>query len=292
MDVQVMDIATGEVSTVFSGRGMREVMAFFPDGQSLLVRESVRSGNDQDIYRLDIDKSALTPLMPHQGKARYLAARLFKDGSGGVTVCDQDSDFMAIHRFAAEGGSAKPVVELSNHNIEALALSPDQTRIAFLANEDGWSRIGIVDRDGSGLISFEEQPSGVIGSIAFTPDGSSLISAGKRIETADNLEARSWSRSFRGTGGRGCERARYVGLCRSGHRAFRELRRPRHTGLRLHTENTAADRWLPRTVHRTRRPRNAVAAGFSRRRAVPGEPGSYGRGAQCTRQHRLWPDIP
>lgn len=175
MDVQIMDIATGEVSTVFSGRGMREVMAFFPDGQSLLVRESVRSGNDQDIYRLDIDKSALTPLMPHQGKARYLAARLFKDGSGGVTVCDQDSDFMAIHRFAAEGGSAKPVVELSNHNIEALALSPDQTRIAFLANEDGWSRIGIVDRDGSGLISFEEQPSGVIGSIAFTPDGSSLI---------------------------------------------------------------------------------------------------------------------
>lgn len=175
MDVHVMDVETGKVSTVFSGGGMREVLAFFPDGKSLLVRESVRSGNDQDIYRLDISTGALTPLMPHAGKARYLAARLFKDGSGGLTACDQDNDFMVIRPFGAEGGSAAPVVSLPNRNAEALALSPDQTRIAFLINEDGWSRIALANRDGSDVTMFENQPVGVITSVAFTPDGQSLV---------------------------------------------------------------------------------------------------------------------
>jgi dipeptidyl aminopeptidase/acylaminoacyl peptidase len=175
MDVHVMEIATRDVATVHIGRGMREVLAFFPDGKSLLVRESLRSGNDQDLYRLDIEIGALLPLMPHEGKARYLAARLFKDGSGGLTVCDQDNDFMAIRPFGAEGGSAAPVVTLPNRNAEALALSPDQTRFAFLINEDGWSRIATANRDGSDVTTFENQPVGVITSVAFAPDGQSLV---------------------------------------------------------------------------------------------------------------------
>lgn len=175
MDVHVMEIATRDVATVHLGRGMREVLAFFPDGKSLLVRESLRSGNDQDLYRLDIEAGSLTPLMPHEGKARYIAARLFKDGSGGLTVCDQDNDFMLIRPFGAEGGSAAPVVTLPNRNTEALALSPDQTRIAFLINEDGWSRIATANRDGGDVKTFENQPVGVITSVAFTPDGQSLV---------------------------------------------------------------------------------------------------------------------
>ncbi|MCQ1574174.1 S9 family peptidase [Neorhizobium galegae] len=175
MDIHVMNVTTGEASTVFVGTGMREALAFFPDGNALLVRESLRSGNDQDMYRLDIVNGGLTPIMPHAGKARYLAARLFRDGSGGVAVCDQGRDFMAICRFAAEDGSVAPLVGLSDRDIEAVALSPDQQRIAYVSNEDGWSRIGLCNRDGSDMRPFEGQPVGVITSVAFTPDGQSLV---------------------------------------------------------------------------------------------------------------------
>ncbi|WP_029617064.1 S9 family peptidase [Pseudorhizobium marinum] len=175
MDVHVMDVATRTVSTVLTGTGMREVLAFFPDGQSLLVRESLRSGNDQDIYRLDIASGERMPFLEHAGKARYLAARLFKDGSGGLTVCDQDSDAMRIGRFAADGTGFVPVVDLPSRDAEALALSPDQQRVAFVVNEEGWSRIGLCGRDGSNLRLLDAQPSGVITSLAFTPDGRSLV---------------------------------------------------------------------------------------------------------------------
>jgi dipeptidyl aminopeptidase/acylaminoacyl peptidase len=175
MDIHVMTIASRETSTAHVGRGMAEVLAFFPDGQSLLVRQSVRSGNDQDICRLDIGSGVLLPVLPHTGKARYLAARLFKDGSGGLTICDQGSDFMAIRRFAEEGGNVTTVVELPNRDAEALALSPDQQRIAFAINEDGWSRLGLCNLDGSDFLMLEKQPAGVISSVAFTPDGQSLV---------------------------------------------------------------------------------------------------------------------
>jgi dipeptidyl aminopeptidase/acylaminoacyl peptidase len=175
MDIHVTEIVSRETKTVYVGSGMREVLAFFPDGQSLLVRGSLRSGNDQDMYRLDIETGALAPLMPHEGKARYLAARLFKDGTGGLTICDQGRDFMSICRFAAEGGNIDPVLEVADRNIEAIALSPGQDRIAFSINEDGWSRIGIANRDGSDPRSFDSQPVGVITSVAFTPCGQSLV---------------------------------------------------------------------------------------------------------------------
>jgi len=175
MDVHVTDIASRETKVVHVGSGMREVLAFMPDGQSLLLRESLRSGNDQDIYRLDIATGSLAPLMPHDGKARYLAARLFKDGTGGLTISDQNRDFMAISRFSADGGEITPVLEFAGRDIEAMALSPGRDRIALVVNEDGWSRIGIADRDGGNLIRFDHQPTGVITSVAFTPDGRSLV---------------------------------------------------------------------------------------------------------------------
>lgn len=175
MDLHILELATREVVTVYEGVGMREVLAFFPHGRSLLVRSSLRSGNDQEIARLDLEERVLTPLMPHDGKARYLAARLFKDGSGGLAVCDQGRDLMAIQRFSAEGGCAETVVEFADRNVEAVALAPDQNRIAFLVNDDGWSRIGLANHDGSDVRLIESQPVGVISSVAFAPDGRSLV---------------------------------------------------------------------------------------------------------------------
>lgn len=175
MDIHVMDLSTQVATCVREGDGMREVLAFFLDGQSLLVRESLRSGNDQDMYRLDIATGRLTPLMPHQGRARYLAARLFKDGRGGLAVCDQGSDFMGIRQFPAEGGETANIFDMSGRNIEALALSPDQQKIAFVLNDEGWSRIGLCDREGRSIRMFEGHPPGVVTSLAFTPDSRSLV---------------------------------------------------------------------------------------------------------------------
>ncbi|GAK69504.1 peptidase S9 family protein [Agrobacterium rubi TR3 = NBRC 13261] len=187
MDIHVMAIATREISAIHLGKGMREVLAFSPDGQSLLVRESLRSGNDQDIFRLAIDSGELTPVLPHDGKARYLAARLFKDGSGGLAVCDQGSDFMAIVGFANEGSSVTPVVAVPNRNIEAFALSPDQQRIAFVVNDEGWSHIGLCNRDGSDVRMIKEQPNGVISYVAFTPDGQSLVFPLESVATPPSI---------------------------------------------------------------------------------------------------------
>lgn len=175
MDIHVMDVAARTAACVHEEKGMREVLAFFPDGQSLLVRESLRSGNDQDLYRLDIATGTVTSLMPHEGRARYLAARLFKNGSGGLAVCDEGGDFMGLRRFDGEGGEAARVLDVPGCNIEALALSPDQQRIAFTVNEEGWSRIGLCDRDGGALRMFGGHPPGVVASLAFTPDGTSLV---------------------------------------------------------------------------------------------------------------------
>jgi dipeptidyl aminopeptidase/acylaminoacyl peptidase len=67
------------------------------------------------------------------------------------------------------------VREYPSKNIDAMALSPAQDRIACIINDEGWSRICLIGRDGKNERVYEGHPKGVISSLAFTPDGSKLV---------------------------------------------------------------------------------------------------------------------
>ncbi|MGL4965228.1 MAG: S9 family peptidase [Inquilinus sp.] len=175
MDIHVMEVATRQATCVYQGELFREVMAFFPDGQALLVRDSTRATMDQDLFRLDLGTGAYEPFLPHDGRARYVAAKTRKDGSGLYLLTDQGRDFQGIAFLSFADRSLEWVMAPEGQDVEAMALSPDQGRLAYVINEEGWTRILVRDLASGAETTVAGLPPGVTSSVSWRPDGSGLV---------------------------------------------------------------------------------------------------------------------
>jgi dipeptidyl aminopeptidase/acylaminoacyl peptidase len=175
MDVYVMDVATRAATCVYTGTGYRDPLAFFADGETLLLRDWADGPHGQTLQRLTLKTGAIENLLPHQGKAEYRAARMRRDGSGFYVLCDQDSNHFRIGFAPADGGTVQWLVEEQDLSIEAMAISADQRRIAYAVNEEGWHRIVVRDMADGTQRRIEGLPPGIVGSLAWVPGGQALV---------------------------------------------------------------------------------------------------------------------
>lgn len=175
MDLYVMTVATGEAKCLYQGTGWRTPAGFAPDGLTLLVNDCERAMTDQTFCQLDLLSGAYENLLPHQGRACYLAPKFFKDGSGIVMISDQERDYQSLMFKAHDSDRLLELAAFDAQDVEALAIAPDQQSIALVLNRQGWSDLVIVDRKGAVLKSFVTPMSCVIASVAWTPDGAALV---------------------------------------------------------------------------------------------------------------------
>jgi dipeptidyl aminopeptidase/acylaminoacyl peptidase len=174
MDVYVMDVATRAATRVHAARGYRDVLAYFPDGQSLLVRDWSRGPHDQVLQRLTIGTGSVENLLPHEGRAEYRAVRMRRDGAGFHALCDQDCDHFRIGFVPAAGGAVQWLVEESGKSIEAMAVAGDG-RMAYAVNDQGWHRLYIRDAACGQDRRIEGLPPGIVGSLAWVPGTDVLV---------------------------------------------------------------------------------------------------------------------
>lgn len=175
MDVYVMDLATGQATCVRQGSGYQDVLAFYPDGAALLLRDWAGGPHDQHLLRLDLQDGAATPLLPHAGRAEYSAVRMRRDGSGFYVLSDQDNDHFRIGSADAEGSSVQWLVAVENRSIEAMAASPDPARIAYVVNQRGWHEVRVRDLASGADDAITGLPAGVARSLAWAPGSDTLL---------------------------------------------------------------------------------------------------------------------
>lgn len=174
MDIYVMDVATRQSRCVLEGVGWRQPLAFYPDGKAILVQDSSRSMNDQDLLELNLTTGDARVLLPHDGKAKYLAPKFKKDRSGFFLLTDQGREFLGLAFLDLERRSLQWVVTPEN-DIEALALSSDQARLAYVANVEGWNEVIIRECSTGAEIRVEGNPPGTISSVAWYPDAGGIV---------------------------------------------------------------------------------------------------------------------
>src|SRR5205823_9335122 len=105
------------------------------------------SANESYLYTVDVASGEKTPLTPNTGseKVSYDYAQFSSDGKGIYLTSDRDSEFL---RLAYMDLATKKVTYLSDSikwNIELFSLSPDRKTLAFVSNEDGVSRLHLLD---------------------------------------------------------------------------------------------------------------------------------------------------
>lgn len=167
-DPCVIDIATGAKRRLAEVRGPHELPCWTPDGAAIVLSTAPETF-EADLMRVDVATGAITPLTPHEGKARHLSPQWKPDGSGFWVLTDQGRDFLGV-AFQTPGGAPRWLFT-PEADVEQLQLSPDRTALAAVVNEQGYSRLHLLDAVTGAVLARPEHPKGVITKVTWHPDG-------------------------------------------------------------------------------------------------------------------------
>jgi dipeptidyl aminopeptidase/acylaminoacyl peptidase len=206
-DVWVRDMATGQARPVVTAGGSWSAQDFSPDGRRLLVTRYV-SINEAYPGEVDLATGELTLFPVDGGKAAFGGFEYAPDGASVYFVSDEPvagrpSEFRTLRYHAPDDGTVR---ELSGHipwDVEGFTLADDGRHLAYVTNEDGIYRLRVLALPGHAEIALPELPVGVIGGLAFSPDGRRLaLTLNSATSPSDayviDLAARSltrWTRS-------------------------------------------------------------------------------------------------
>jgi dipeptidyl aminopeptidase/acylaminoacyl peptidase len=160
------DPKTDRLLTQLNGGGWR-VLDWSDDGATLLVHEYI-SINESYLHRLDFKTGALKPLTPRGGeKVAYYGGKFARDGQSVFTASDRGSEFHRLVRIDLATGKETPLTTDIPWDIEDFSLARDNRTLAFVANEDGISKLHLLDPRTGRERRAPALPLGVIGGLKF-----------------------------------------------------------------------------------------------------------------------------
>jgi dipeptidyl aminopeptidase/acylaminoacyl peptidase len=145
-----------------------------PDDKKLLVGEYV-SANESYGWLVDVATGEKTLLTPKGAeKVAYGGAQFSHDGKGAYVTTDKDSEFQ---RLAYIDFATKQHTYLTDHikwDVDSFEVSPDGSTIAFVTNEDGISRLRLLDTKTRKEKTAPSLPVGLIGGLEWRDNGDEL----------------------------------------------------------------------------------------------------------------------
>ena len=177
-DVWVMDPADPSNARMVleSADGSFWAPAEFSASGSKLLLSNFISITDSRVHLLDLDSGEAVLLAGGTEKRSANEPIAFDDDSDGFwLITDQGSEFSQLAWQPAVPG-AKPVIVSGDisWNVSAAVISHDRSRIAFVTNEDGMSRVYLLDTRSREYRRVESIPTGLAFGITFSPDDRQL----------------------------------------------------------------------------------------------------------------------
>ncbi|HET7439933.1 MAG TPA: S9 family peptidase [Terriglobales bacterium] len=176
VDLWVMDPSkpgTERMLAQLEGGGW-EALDWSPDDRSIVAMEEI-SANESYLWLFDSTSGAKTLLTPKGGpKVSYSGAQFSKDGKGIYTTTDKDSEF---HRLAYIDLGTKQHSYLTNNipwDIDEFDLSQDGKKLAFVANEDGYGFLHLLDTSTRQEKAVPTLPKGVVLGVRWHKDSRNL----------------------------------------------------------------------------------------------------------------------
>jgi len=173
-DVYVSDMQNPQSSSiVLEKQGMWAAVEWSPDDKNLLITNYV-SANESYYYIFDLNSKELAQMNPSKKKIAYGGAMFSKDGKGIYYTSDEDTEFRHLRYYNLSTKKSTILTKDIPWDVEEGDLSDDGSKLAFLVNEDGISKLHLLQLPSMQELKLPELPVGVIGGISFSPDSKRL----------------------------------------------------------------------------------------------------------------------
>ncbi|PKL74756.1 MAG: hypothetical protein CVV27_18880, partial [Candidatus Melainabacteria bacterium HGW-Melainabacteria-1] len=173
-DIHLTDIGSPDSTRLICKvQGLWVPVCWSPDNRLLLVMDYL-SATETHYHLLEIESGEMRPLLEKvPGGVAYGDARFSGDGSKLYFCADRESEFMQLHCLELATGEIETLTAHIPWNVTAIDLSPDGATLALISNEDGLSRMYLLDTN-SHELSRLKLPMGILGEPRFSPDGSQI----------------------------------------------------------------------------------------------------------------------
>lgn len=182
-----MDIYIADPSTTSGERRLTEVQGSWepldwsPDGRRLLITESV-SANESYLYWLDVASGERHTLTPRNARKEdptvsYQGGKWSADGKWVYVASDKDSEFLRLVRLDATTGAATVISGDVPWDVEDFDRSEDGKLLAYLVNEDGFSRLHLIETATGKSLALPDLPAGSATGLKFRPSSHELAFA-------------------------------------------------------------------------------------------------------------------
>ncbi|WP_205686814.1 alpha/beta hydrolase family protein [Caulobacter flavus] len=158
---------------IFKGEGQVSPIDVSPDGKTVLLGRYYSIGESKR-WLLDVASGKTTELNPAKGKVSYDGGLFTPDGKSILMLSDEGSDFMRLVEFDLATGKKHLVSGERPWDVEDFKLSKDGRVLAYVVNEDGYSKLVVQDFRTRRALPQPTLPGGVVSNLAFSEDGSKL----------------------------------------------------------------------------------------------------------------------
>jgi dipeptidyl aminopeptidase/acylaminoacyl peptidase len=183
VDLWVMDprdATTDRMATELKGGG-HAALDWSPDDRTLLVGEYV-SVNESYLWLMPVDgggsaggRTLLTPRAePGAEPVAYGGGAFAADGKSLYLTTDLGSEFRRLARFDLEGRQYEYLTSDADRDVDDIAMSRDRSKLAFLTNDEGISRLHLLDTKTGERTAVPGIPVGVIGGLNWHANGRDL----------------------------------------------------------------------------------------------------------------------
>jgi dipeptidyl aminopeptidase/acylaminoacyl peptidase len=183
-DIYVADIAAGSAPRLVVG-GHAETwypLDWSTDDQKLLVWKYL-SISESYLYIVDVASGALTPLEKSNHKIGIRSARFAGDGRGVYVVSDADGEFAQLRYVDSVTHESRKLTAHIPWDIESFDASSDGRYLAYVSNEDGKSRLTVVDNQHKLELAPPAVPDGHINDVRFDRAGRRLAFSAESAQT-------------------------------------------------------------------------------------------------------------
>ena len=177
-DVWLRDTRSGKTRLLVDAGGNWTPMDFSPDGKQLLVMKYVSAAESHPGV-VDVASGKLELFPVDGGKASFGGFAFAPDGKSVYFVSDeplqgQPQEFQTLRHHDPASGKLEVLSRDIPWDVEEFAIADDGRHLAFVTNEDGIGSLHVLSLPGHEEIRLPELPVGVLGGLAFSPDGRKL----------------------------------------------------------------------------------------------------------------------
>jgi acetyl esterase/lipase len=177
-DVWLREVATGRSRPLVTAGGSWTPRDFSPDGTRLLVTKFVSAAESYP-GEVEVATGRLTMFPVDGGKAAFGGFAYAPDGKSAYFVSDEPvngvaQEFQTLRHHDPASGRLTVLSRDIPWDVKDFVVAEDGRHLAYVTNEDGVSRLRLLELPSHREVALPALPIGVIDSLAFSPEGGRL----------------------------------------------------------------------------------------------------------------------